>query len=76
MSCGYQLETMSKEAVLNNFTAKSRHNLQLWSLDSAVGIETSYGLKGPEVRIPAAERDFSLVQDVQTGSGAHPASYG
>ena len=28
-----------------------------------------------EVRIPLGARDFSLLQIVRTGSGAHPASY-
>jgi hypothetical protein len=27
------------------------------------------------VRFPTGERDFSLLHSVQTGSGAHPASY-
>jgi hypothetical protein len=27
------------------------------------------------VRFPVGERDFSLLRSVQTGSGAHPASY-
>jgi hypothetical protein len=29
----------------------------------------------PGVRFPARQRDFSLLFSVQTGSGAHPASY-
>jgi hypothetical protein len=28
-----------------------------------------------EVKFPAGERDFSLLYNVQTGSGLHPASY-
>jgi hypothetical protein len=39
-----------------------------WSRDSSVGIATGYGLDGPGF-------DFSLLHSVQTGSGAHPASY-
>jgi hypothetical protein len=43
------------------------------SWDSSVGIATRYGLGGPG-SIPAVQ-DFSLLHSVQTGSGAHPASY-
>jgi hypothetical protein len=31
--------------------------------------------RGTTVRIPAAARDFSLLQNAQTGSGGHSASY-
>jgi hypothetical protein len=31
--------------------------------------------RGIEVRFPAGVRDFSLVHNIQTGSGAHPTSY-
>ena len=41
-------------------------------LDNTVGIATSYGLDGPGDRIPVGAR-FSA--HVQTGPGAHPASY-
>jgi hypothetical protein len=44
----------------------------------SVGIATGYGLGGREtgVRFPAEARDCcSLFHSVQTGSGAHPASY-
>jgi hypothetical protein len=36
-----------------------------------------YGLggRGVGVRFPAEARDFCLLHNVQTGSGAHPASY-
>jgi hypothetical protein len=42
------------------------------SRDSSVGIATGYGLDGQGL-IPG--RDVSLLHSVQTGSGAHPASY-
>jgi hypothetical protein len=47
------------------------------SRDSSVGIETGYGLDDLMigVRFPAGEGNFSLRHRVQTGSGAHPASY-
>jgi hypothetical protein len=47
-----------------------------WSWDSAVGIATVYGLNGLgfEVRVPVGAI-FSHLHLVQTGSGAHPASY-
>jgi hypothetical protein len=43
---------------------------------SAVGINTGYGLydRGVGVRVPVGS-EFSLIHIVQTGSGAHPASY-
>jgi hypothetical protein len=46
------------------------------SRDSAVGIATGYGLdgRGVGVRLPVGPR-FSLLRVVQTGSGAHPASW-
>jgi hypothetical protein len=45
------------------------------SPDSVVGVATGYGLddRGVGVRVLVRPRIFSLV--VQTGSGAHPASY-
>jgi hypothetical protein len=42
------------------------------SRDSSVGIATGWTTG---VRFPAGARDFSLLHRVQTGSGAHPASY-
>jgi hypothetical protein len=47
-----------------------------WSRDSAVGKATGYVLDdgGVGVRVPVGSR-FSLLHVVQTGSGAHPASY-
>jgi hypothetical protein len=44
------------------------------SRGSSVGIKTSYGLDR-RVRFPAGASDFSLLYNVQTGSGVHPASY-
>jgi hypothetical protein len=40
--------------------------------DSSVGIATGWTTG---VRFPAGARDFNLLCNVQTGSGAHPASY-
>jgi hypothetical protein len=52
----------------------------LWSIkshDRSVGIALGYGLddRGSRVRFPAKAGNFSLHHRVQTGSGAHPASY-
>jgi hypothetical protein len=44
------------------------------SRDSSVGVATGYGLDGWG-SIPGTGRDFPLLHSVQTGSGAHPASY-
>jgi hypothetical protein len=41
--------------------------------NSSVGIATGYGLNG-KVRVPVGTR-FYLLHVVQTGIGAHPASY-
>jgi hypothetical protein len=47
------------------------------SRDSSVGIALGYGLddRGSRVRFPERAGNFSLHHRVQTGSGAHPASY-
>jgi hypothetical protein len=47
------------------------------SRDSAVRIATGYGLGDPWVGVKESRQDqeFSLLHSVQTGSGAHPASY-
>jgi hypothetical protein len=44
---------------------------------SSVGIATGYGLddRMSEVRFPAGAENIFLHHRVQTGSGAHPASY-
>jgi hypothetical protein len=39
------------------------------------GIALGYGLDNRGVRVPAGAGNFSLYHRVQTGSGAHPASY-
>jgi hypothetical protein len=46
------------------------------NVTSAVGIAASYGLDNQRigVRVPVGQ-EFSLLYAVQTGSGAHPASY-
>jgi hypothetical protein len=43
-----------------------------WSQDSSVGIATGWKV---EFRFPARAKYFSPFHIVQTGSGAHPASY-
>jgi hypothetical protein len=47
------------------------------SRDSSIGIATGYELDdwGSAVRFSARTGNFSLHHRVQTGSGAHPASY-
>jgi hypothetical protein len=49
----------------------------LRSRGSSVSIVSGYGLddRTIEVRSPAGAKDFSSILCVQTGSGAHPASY-
>jgi hypothetical protein len=49
---------------------------QIVSRGSAVGIATAYGLDDREVgvRVPVGS-EFSLLHEVQTGSGAHSASH-
>jgi hypothetical protein len=53
-----------------------RSDFQSESRDSSVGIATGYGLddRGVGVRVPVGS-EYSLLHIVQTGSGAHPASY-
>jgi hypothetical protein len=43
------------------------------SLNSSIGVETRLRDGRSVVRIPAGARDLSLIQNVQSGSGAHPA---
>jgi hypothetical protein len=47
------------------------------SRDSSVGVALDCGLddRGSRVRFPAGAGSFSLHHRVQSGSGAHPASY-
>jgi hypothetical protein len=47
------------------------------SRDSSVCIAIGYGLngRGSGIPFPAGAGNFSLHHSVQTGSGAHPASY-
>jgi hypothetical protein len=51
--------------------------LSILSHDISVGIALSFGLDdwGSRVRFPVGAGNFSLHHSVQTGSGAHPASY-
>jgi hypothetical protein len=46
------------------------------SRDRVVGIATGYGLEDQEVGVRVLMgQEFSFLHVVQTGSGAHPASY-
>jgi hypothetical protein len=62
----------------DNFNFYTCHSflIQL-SRDSSVGIATGYGLDDRTigVRFPVGAGNCSLRHRVQTGSGAHPASY-
>jgi hypothetical protein len=55
----------------------SRVNVKVMSLDSSVGIATAYGMDDRMIRVRFAvgAGNFSRHHRVQTGSGAHPASY-
>jgi hypothetical protein len=54
-----------------------KHSPTRGSQDSVVGIATGYGLDGIRGRSssPGKGQDVSTLHVVQTGSGAHPASY-
>jgi hypothetical protein len=45
--------------------------------DGSVGIALGYGMddRGSRVQLPVGAGNFSLHHSVQSGSGAHPASY-
>ena len=45
-----------------------------WKWGSVVGIMTVLLAERSGARIPVGERDFSVLRNVQTGSGTHPAS--
>jgi hypothetical protein len=51
--------------------------MMIMSRHSSVGIAIGYGLDDRMIgdRFPAGAENFSLRHRVQTGSGAHPASY-
>jgi hypothetical protein len=53
------------------------YNILNWSRGSSVSIVSDYGLDDRviEVRSPTGAEGFSSSPCVQTGSGAHPASY-
>jgi hypothetical protein len=52
------------------------HEVSTVSQGSALNIATAYGLDEQEVRVRVlVGSEFSLLHIVQTGSGAHPASY-
>jgi hypothetical protein len=67
---------MSTEGNIQNFLINSELKWKQESLYSSVGIATGYGLddRGVGVLVPIGQQ-FSLLHVVQTGSGAHPASY-
>jgi hypothetical protein len=65
-----------------HYFSKIHFNIKLlyirrWSRGSSVSIVSGYGLddRAIEVRSPAGANDFSSSPCIQTGSGAHPASY-
>jgi hypothetical protein len=45
------------------------------SLDSVISIVPRIWTRQSGVQIPARAKDFSLLQNIQSGSGAHPASH-
>jgi hypothetical protein len=73
-STGEEGNFREEMAMMINFNMKS---LMSKSRDSSVGIALGYGLddRGSRVRFPAGAGNSSLHHRVQTGSGAHPASY-
>jgi hypothetical protein len=71
------LDTLEKISILGSFiiVLSTKYDLDdsiKWSRDSAVGIATGWTAG---VRLPAGERDFSLLQTSQTGSEVHQPSY-
>jgi hypothetical protein len=67
------------ESLLQNpsqfITDGSSCNLTLGSLKTAVGTATELRDGRSGFQVPAKPRDFSQVQNVQTGSGTHMTSY-
>jgi len=45
------------------------------SMERIVTTATRLRVRLPRVQIPAAARELSLSQNIQTAPGAHPASY-
>jgi hypothetical protein len=65
------------QRILNKFFIYVIYQRTFRSRGSSVSIVSGYGLddRAIEVRSPAGAKDFSSNLCVQTGSGAHPASY-
>jgi hypothetical protein len=57
-----------------NFITNFKGLENFWGRDSVVGIATRYAPDG-SVFESRGGRKFSVLEDVQTDSGAHPASY-
>jgi hypothetical protein len=58
--------------IISTFTDIIVYISRIWGWDSSVGTATGYGLDGPGIESRWGAR-FSAT--VQTGPGAHPASY-
>jgi hypothetical protein len=70
-------ETEMELSSSNVTVAIGRDYVSIWSRGSSVSIVCGYGLDdlATAVRSPSEARDFSSNFCVQTGSGAHPASF-
>jgi hypothetical protein len=64
-------------AILTLLSTSSWRGAQLGTLSSPSFLAAGYGLDGRMIRVrfPAGAGNLSLRHHVQTGSGAHPASY-
>jgi hypothetical protein len=58
---------ISHRRLNNEYYSRSRYSLVVWCWGTSCG--------WPEVRVPAGAGNFSFHHRVQTGSGAHIASY-
>jgi hypothetical protein len=59
---------------MKGLTSFNSRNIDILSYLMNLGIAAGYGLDGRS-SIPGRARDSSVLHSVETGSGAHPASY-
>jgi hypothetical protein len=69
-----QNSNKSVRGVFHSVLYKITNVFRFGNWDSLVGITTTFRLDCYS-SIPVEARDFSLLHSIQTGSGAHPASY-
>ena len=66
------LDEYTQGTLVSAFLYSTQYGMWNWYI--VVGPATSYGLDGP-VSHPGRDKGFYGLENAQTGSGVHPASY-